>query len=55
MLHDCRYQATLLINWLPQYNPEVLRQKLLLVKSESPKKAIAVHRALTFPTASGNI
>lgn len=49
MLHDCRYQATLLINWLPQYNPEVLRQKLLLVKSESPKKAIAVHRGIDLP------
>lgn len=49
MLHDSRYQATLLINWLPQYNPEVLRQKLLLVKFESPKKAIAVHRGIDLP------
>lgn len=49
VLHDYQYQATLLINWLPQYNPEVLRQKLLLVKSESPKKAIAVHRGIDLP------
>lgn len=49
ILHDCRYQATLLINWLPQYNPEVLRQKLFLVKSESPKKAIALHRGIDIP------
>lgn len=46
ILHDCHYQATLLINWLPQFNPEVLRQKLLLVKSESAKKVIALHRGV---------
>ncbi len=41
VLHDCHYQATLLINWLPQLNPEALRQKLLELKSEWSKKAIA--------------
>lgn len=41
VLHDYHYQATLLINWLPDFNPEDLRQKLLLVKSEWSKKAIA--------------
>ncbi len=46
VLHDCHYQATLLINWLPQLNPEVLRQKLLLVKSESSQKLIALHRGV---------
>jgi len=46
VLHDCHYQATLVINWLPQINPEVLRQKLLLVKSESAKKVIALHRGV---------
>lgn len=46
VLHDCHYQATLLINWLPQLNPEVLRQKLLLVKSESSQKVIALHRGV---------
>lgn len=40
-LHECHYQAPLLINWLPQYSPEVLRQKLLEVKSDWSKKAIA--------------
>jgi len=46
VLHDCHYQATLVINWLPQINPEVLRQKLLLLKSESAKKVIALHRGV---------
>jgi hypothetical protein len=46
VLHDCQYQATLLINWLPQYNAETLRQQLLLVKSEYSKKVIALHRGI---------
>ncbi|MEZ2230292.1 NAD(P)/FAD-dependent oxidoreductase [Microcoleus sp.] len=33
-LHDRHYRAPVLINWLPQYNPEVLRQQLLGVKSQ---------------------
>ena len=41
VLHDCHYQATLLINWLPQFNSEILQQKLLLVKSEWSRRAIA--------------
>ena len=41
VLHDCHYQATLLINWLPEINPEELRQKMLSVKSEWSRRAIA--------------
>lgn len=41
VLHDCHYQATLLINWLPQLNLEDLRQKLLRVKSEWSRRAIS--------------
>lgn len=33
-LHDRHYRSPVLINWLPQYNPEVLRQQLLGVKSQ---------------------
>lgn len=40
VLHDHDYQATLLINWLPQTNPEALRQQLLAVKSQLPRRAI---------------
>lgn len=49
ILHDSQYQATLLINWLPEYNPEVLRQMLLLVKTEAAKKAILLHRGVDLP------
>lgn len=49
VLHDSQYQATLQINWLPQFNPEVLRQKLLLVKTEAAKKAILLHRGVDLP------
>ena len=49
LLHDCHYQATLLINWLPQFNPEVLRQKLLLVKSEWSRKAISTSCPVELP------
>lgn len=49
VLHECRYQATLTVNWLPELNPEDLRQKLLAVKAESSKKAIALHRGVDIP------
>ncbi len=49
VLHDCHYQASLLINWLPQINPEDLRQKLLLVKSEWSRKAISTSCPVDLP------
>jgi len=49
VLHDRAYQATLLINWQPQDNSEELRAKLLQVKSEHSKKAIALHRGIDVP------
>jgi len=49
VLHDCHYQATLLINWLPQLNSEALRQKLLLVKSEWSRKAISTNCPTDLP------
>jgi hypothetical protein len=48
-LHDRRYQATLLINWLPQHNPETLRQQLLAVKSQLPRRAIATSCPVPIP------
>lgn len=39
-LHDRHYRASLLINWLPQYNPEVLRQQLLGVKSQLSQRLV---------------
>jgi predicted Rossmann fold flavoprotein len=45
-LHDNRYQATLLVNWLPDFNQEQVRQKILAVKTEWGQKAIALHRGI---------
>ncbi len=49
VLHDRHYQATLLINWLPQLDQEEVRQKLLAVKNEWAKRAIALHRGVDLP------
>lgn len=40
-LQDCRYQTSLIINWLPQSNPEVLREELLAVKSQLPHRVVS--------------
>ena len=48
-LHDADYQATLIINWLPEYNPEALRQQLLVIKSQLSRRAIASSCPLLLP------
>ncbi len=40
ILHHSRYQATLWINWLPQYKQETLRQELLAIKSQWSRRGI---------------
>ncbi|MEA5627259.1 NAD(P)/FAD-dependent oxidoreductase [Nostoc sp. UHCC 0251] len=49
VLHESRYQATLLINWLPHLQQEEVREKVLAVKDEWGKKAIALHRGVELP------
>jgi len=49
MLHNSHYHATLLVNWLPQYNPETLRQELLKVKSQLPRRTIATSCPVPIP------
>ncbi|ARV62796.1 flavoprotein [Nostocales cyanobacterium HT-58-2] len=49
ILHSSKYQATLLIHWLPDLKPEEVRQKLLAVKNEVPKRAIALYRGVDLP------
>jgi predicted Rossmann fold flavoprotein len=49
ILHDNRYHATLLINWLPDLSQEEVREKILAVKNEWGKKAIALHRGVDLP------
>ncbi|WP_341531041.1 NAD(P)/FAD-dependent oxidoreductase [Nostoc sp. UHCC 0302] len=49
ILHESRYQATLSINWLPDLHQEQVREKILAVKTEWAKKAIALHRGVELP------
>lgn len=48
-LHDRHYQTTLLINWLPQTKPDALREQLLAVKSQLPRRAIATSCPVLMP------
>ncbi|MDM9382779.1 NAD(P)/FAD-dependent oxidoreductase [Chlorogloeopsis sp. ULAP01] len=48
-LHSSNYQATLLINWLPQLQQEQVRQQLLAAKNDSPKRLILSHRGVDLP------
>ncbi len=49
MLHSSSYQATLVINWLPHLQQEQVRQQLLAVKNNSPKRLIASSRDVELP------
>ncbi len=40
VLHECRYQAQLQINWLPEFSAPKLREMILAVKSQLPQKTI---------------
>jgi hypothetical protein len=48
-LHERQYRTPLLINWLPQYNQESLRQMLLAVKSQLPRRQIATSCPVPVP------
>lgn len=48
-LYEHQYQATLQVNWLPQHNPDQLRQELLKAKAEQPRKAIASNCPFPLP------
>ncbi len=49
VLHSNHYQDRLSINWLPEFSPEQVRQKMLAVKQEWGRKAIALHRGVELP------
>jgi len=49
VLKESHYQATLMINWLPDLRQDEVRQKILAVKNEWGKKAIALHRGVDLP------
>ena len=49
VLHDHRYRLPLIINWVPDYHSDSLRQYLLEIKSQTPKKRIASSCPLALP------
>jgi predicted Rossmann fold flavoprotein len=49
MLNSNKYQGSLLVNWLPDFNQDEVRQKLLAVKEEVPRRAVALHRGFDIP------
>jgi predicted Rossmann fold flavoprotein len=48
-LAECQYQTRLLVNWLPDENPEILRQQLQEHRAQSSKKSIGSY--CPFPLA----
>ena len=48
-LYDLKYDSSLQINWLPEYNQETLKQELAAVKEASPKKKIVNYCPLKLP------
>ncbi len=49
ILHDCRYQATLVINWLPHSTVETLHQQLQALRTQEARRAIATRCPLPLP------
>ncbi|MGB7085738.1 MAG: NAD(P)/FAD-dependent oxidoreductase [Phormidesmis sp.] len=49
-LHEQRYQAQIIVNWLPDFSQEQVRAELQRVKAESSKRAIATYSP--YPTLS---
>jgi predicted Rossmann fold flavoprotein len=49
ILHESHYQATLLINWLPDLKQEEVREQLLKVKAEWAFKPMLLHRGADLP------
>ena len=49
VLYDCGYKSPLQINWLPQEHPEQLKEKLLTLKSEFPKRLISANCPFDLP------
>lgn len=49
VLHDNNYRLPIVINWLPQFNPETLRQHLLEIKNQLLKKKISSYCPLDLP------
>lgn len=49
LLHDNHYKLPIIINWLPEYNSETLRQYLLKIKEQIPRKNIVSNCPFSLP------
>jgi predicted Rossmann fold flavoprotein len=49
VLHDRQYQAEMHLNWLPDFNEDQLRQKLLTIKLEQARQIVAATSPLGLP------
>lgn len=49
VLHDHKYQMSLIINWLPNHNLETLKQILLATKQAQPRKQILTFSPVEIP------
>ncbi len=49
VLFETKYQSELIINWLPEYNSETLRDLLLKTKLQMPKKKLVNYSPLPIP------
>ncbi|HLP88868.1 MAG TPA: NAD(P)/FAD-dependent oxidoreductase [Nostocaceae cyanobacterium] len=49
ILNENRYKGKLIINWLPDFKPEEVKQKILTIKQDFGKKAVALHRGVDLP------
>ena len=49
VLHESKYHLPLTINWLPEYNQESIKQKLLKIKQEVTKQKIMNYNQFAIP------
>jgi len=49
LLHQQKYQATLIVNWVPASNPETLRQQLQSVRSQLAQKSVVSNCPVMIP------
>ena len=49
ILYDLKYDSSLQVNWLPEYNQETLKEYLSTIKLDSPKKKIVNYCPLKLP------
>ncbi len=48
-LKECRYEAKLRVNWLPELSEEQVRERLAEGRSQAPRKQLSNHRPLPLP------